>query len=202
MSPLAKIKRSSFDVSLVGDCIEISPFSKLTPPQIEFLKLHKAEILNELSINSLAANEETAILAWLASIDETDPAMIVETLDSCRSDPEAKAYFLGRAKEAVEAKANELQMNIREAIKERAGILEHDCGLLRSTAEQEAIKGIRVYTYRHAEKPNQDLIAILPGCNLAEAEASLKGRFGDDLIFVLNEYSAWRVAEMDRETHK
>jgi hypothetical protein len=93
------------------------------------------------------------------------------------------------------AKLNELQQNIREAIEERAGILEHDAGLPRQDAEQQAVNSMCVYQYRHREKPNNDLIAILPGCNLQDAEVSLKKRFGSTFLSV-NEYSAWRQKEM------
>ena len=46
-------------------------------------------------------DQEAAILAWLAHIGETDPAIIAEVLASCRRDGEALAYFLGRAGESL-----------------------------------------------------------------------------------------------------
>lgn len=95
-----------------------------------------------------------------------------------------------------DAQANELQQNIRESIEERSAILEHDAGLPKVEAERQAVNSMKVYRYRHAEKPDSDLICILPGCDLAEAETSLKRRFGDKFISVLNEYSRWRVAEL------
>jgi hypothetical protein len=45
----------------------------------------------------LTANEEAAIRAWLALIDETDPAMIAEVMGQCQRDGDAREYFLGRA---------------------------------------------------------------------------------------------------------
>ena len=45
----------------------------------------------------LTASEEGAIRAWLAVIEETDPAIIADVLGRCRTDPEARAYFAGRA---------------------------------------------------------------------------------------------------------
>lgn len=48
MVALSLIKEAGFDVSLVDGFIEIDPASKLTPTQREFLKLHKAEIVEEL----------------------------------------------------------------------------------------------------------------------------------------------------------
>ncbi len=40
---------------------------------------------------------QAAVLAWLDHIGETDPATIAEVLTACRRDPEATAYFTGRA---------------------------------------------------------------------------------------------------------
>lgn len=45
----------------------------------------------------LTANEEAAIRAWLALIDETDPTMIAEVMGQCQRDGDAREYFLGRA---------------------------------------------------------------------------------------------------------
>ena len=36
---------------------------------------------------------------WLDRIHETDPDTIEMVLEQCRTDPEAKAYFLKRARE-------------------------------------------------------------------------------------------------------
>jgi hypothetical protein len=100
MLALMKIRQSGFTVSLVDGCIEISPFSKLTPTQRDFLKSHKAEIISELcEVSELSHADEKNILAWLAYIEETDPETIAETLDRCRSDTETLAYFLTRAAE-------------------------------------------------------------------------------------------------------
>jgi hypothetical protein len=45
----------------------------------------------------LTASEETAIRAWLALIEETDPATIAEVIDQCQRDADARGYFTGRA---------------------------------------------------------------------------------------------------------
>ena len=52
----------------------------------------KPEPLPELS-----PDEETSIRAWLTHIEETDPAIITEVLDECRSDPKSRRYFLQRS---------------------------------------------------------------------------------------------------------
>ncbi len=45
----------------------------------------------------LTASEETAIRAWLALIEETDPATIAEVIGKCQRDADARDYFTDRA---------------------------------------------------------------------------------------------------------
>lgn len=45
----------------------------------------------------LTANDEIAIRAWLALIEETDPATIAEVINRCQRDADARDYFTGRA---------------------------------------------------------------------------------------------------------
>jgi hypothetical protein len=45
----------------------------------------------------LSAEEEAAIRAWLALIEETDPATIAAVIDHCQRDADARDYFTGRA---------------------------------------------------------------------------------------------------------
>ena len=45
----------------------------------------------------LTVSEETAIRAWLALIEETDPATIAEVIGQCQRDADARDYFTGRA---------------------------------------------------------------------------------------------------------
>lgn len=42
-------------------------------------------------------DQETAILAWLAAIEETDQATIAEVIERCKRDADARDYFTGRA---------------------------------------------------------------------------------------------------------
>ncbi|MGJ0485143.1 MAG: hypothetical protein ACR65R_11515 [Methylomicrobium sp.] len=49
MSALTKIRQAGFSIDLVGDSFAISPASALTPNQREFLRAHKAQIIQELS---------------------------------------------------------------------------------------------------------------------------------------------------------
>ena len=46
---------------------------------------------------SMTAEDEAAIRAWLALIEETDPATIAEVTDQCQQDEDARGYFLSRA---------------------------------------------------------------------------------------------------------
>lgn len=45
----------------------------------------------------LSADAETAIRAWLALIEETDPATIAEVIGRCQRDADARHYFTARA---------------------------------------------------------------------------------------------------------
>jgi hypothetical protein len=46
----------------------------------------------------LSSEDEAAILGWLKRIEESDPAVIGEVLEKCRTDPDTRAYFLMRAR--------------------------------------------------------------------------------------------------------
>ena len=77
---------------------------------------HKAEIIDVLKVGAcdmataeplvltirqpsapLAFDEESAIRAWLALIEEIDPATIAEVIGQCQRDADARDYFTGRA---------------------------------------------------------------------------------------------------------
>ncbi len=49
----------------------------------------------------LTANEEAAIWAWLARIEETDPVILADVMERCQRDAEARAYFIGQAMERL-----------------------------------------------------------------------------------------------------
>jgi hypothetical protein len=49
----------------------------------------------------MTAEEEQAIRAWLALIEETDPATIAEVMSKCQRDADARDYFTGRAGEVM-----------------------------------------------------------------------------------------------------
>lgn len=90
---------------------------------------------------TINAESESAILAWLAHIEETDRAMIAEVLKRCREDAGALAYFLGRAAETY------------EAFEERAAIMEFDAGLPRAEAERLAALDVGCFTCASFARP-------------------------------------------------
>lgn len=47
---------------------------------------------------AMTASDEAAIRAWLARIDETNPAIIADVMAQCQRDADARAYFVGRAR--------------------------------------------------------------------------------------------------------
>lgn len=50
-------------------------------------------------VPTLAAEEQTTIRTWLAHIKETDPDIIAEVLNRCRTNLAARIYALGQAEE-------------------------------------------------------------------------------------------------------
>lgn len=63
-------------------------------------------LLREMQL-LLSTKEEAAIRAWLAYIGETDPESTAETIERCRTNPEARMYFLRRATEASGAESKQ-----------------------------------------------------------------------------------------------
>jgi hypothetical protein len=58
MNALARMIKAGFDINLVDGFIEIHPASSLNMQQREFVKLHKAEIMAQLSIIKAAKTNE------------------------------------------------------------------------------------------------------------------------------------------------
>ena len=72
-------------ISLKGDSETVSRWAAV-------LKTRKPELIACLI-------GESAVMGWLSSIGETDPAMVAEVINRCRQDPDALQYFLMRSKE-------------------------------------------------------------------------------------------------------
>jgi hypothetical protein len=73
----------------------------------------------------LTAKEETAIRAWLALIEETDPATIAEVIDQCQLDADARDYFTGRA--AAELPKPDPFPDDRVTCNQCANLIAHRC---------------------------------------------------------------------------
>jgi hypothetical protein len=100
MDALSAIRKAGFCVALSEtETILISPASKLTQEQIEFIKSHKTQIIRELKQAANDPADLESIEKWLALIGEGDKKIIDETLELCRTDSEALEYFLMRATE-------------------------------------------------------------------------------------------------------
>lgn len=96
MSALIKVRGSGFSVSLDGDDLIIEPFSRLLPSQLDFLKSHKSQIIDELLAeqiphpereSGLKPEHRQSLLDYMAHIGEEDQSMIDEYLSECERDP-------------------------------------------------------------------------------------------------------------------
>jgi hypothetical protein len=98
MGALNKIRAAGFAIGLTeaGD-IAITPAPKLTQRQREFLKSHKAALVQELKAEPLTP-DEFIIINWLTYLGEKDQTIIDEILERCRADPDELAHFLIRAR--------------------------------------------------------------------------------------------------------
>jgi hypothetical protein len=96
MGALSQIRKAGFSVTLTGDSFEIIPASALTQNQREFLKSHRAEVIQELQSEapSLSANDRKKLLDYLEAIGETDQAMIDEYLTECSKNVDLLAWAL------------------------------------------------------------------------------------------------------------
>lgn len=64
---------------------------------LPIIREQKPLIVKTLLEATALTGDLPAIRAWLTFIGEHDPAIITEVLSKCRSDPEARDYFTGRA---------------------------------------------------------------------------------------------------------
>lgn len=71
------------------------------------IRASKAAIIEVLSApghtEPMTAEQEAAARAWLAHIQESDPAAIADVLERCQRDPRAREYVLERASELAVA---------------------------------------------------------------------------------------------------
>lgn len=107
MNPVAILKQSASDGVILS--LSATGTIKATGNQediekwLPVIRENKSSIVAALSAAEnnppapLSDDDEEAILAWLNHIGETDPPTIGEVIDRCRSDLEARSYFVGRA---------------------------------------------------------------------------------------------------------
>lgn len=79
---------------------------------------------------------------------------------------------------------------IREAVEERAAILEYEAGMPRPQAEARAASAMRVYRYRLIDRPADWMVMIAPGCDLDEARRTLIAQFGTERLLEIQRHRA------------
>jgi hypothetical protein len=106
------------------------------------IRQHRDEIIEALRCAAndatMSDQDERRILAWLDHIGETDPPTIGEVVDRCRSDPEARRYFLERAEE-IDAAIPDDRRTCRQCSNLRGGV----CSIARPGGTVSAIRGYR-----------------------------------------------------------
>lgn len=110
MAALLKIREAGFAVALAGDKLSINPASALTSNQREFLKAHRAEIIEELLAEAfgLSACDRQKLLTYLATIGETDRESIDEYLTECGKDAVILARALQQADDCLRINAGDV----------------------------------------------------------------------------------------------
>jgi len=96
---LDQLHHNGVRLRVAGDRLVAESNSPLTDDTRALIRANKPRLLRELSGDSLTRNQEGAINRWLDHIGESDPSLRAECLDRCRRDPEARTYFLERARE-------------------------------------------------------------------------------------------------------
>lgn len=73
----------------------------------------------------MTVDEESAIREWLALIEETDPAAIVEVIDQCQRNADERDYFIGRA--AAELPKSDLLPDDRRTCNQCSNLIAGRC---------------------------------------------------------------------------
>lgn len=135
------------------------------------IRKQKTAIIDELKTASITAEEQKAIQAWLAHIEETDPETITEVLNKCRDDTDARQYFSQRAKEVPDTAVPDKQITCGECSHfER---IDHPHLGHCAKGEPEAIAGLwdtnQRYCERYTARPD-----ISSGIQLSTKKANTK----------------------------
>lgn len=81
MSALAKIQDAGFQVAVVNGNLTVAPASKLTTTQREFLKQHKAEIIEEIERDALPITPPDSLMVTLYTPDGTPVTTLARDAD-------------------------------------------------------------------------------------------------------------------------
>lgn len=100
MGVLAKLHEHGLTVEAQGDRLIVAPSDRLDDELRQFIRQHKPDILRELE-TTLTPQQETAINRWLDHIGEFHEPSRADCLERCCYDMKARAYFLERAREAI-----------------------------------------------------------------------------------------------------
>ena len=79
-------------------CRPAASLAEILARQPDAIAAEPFEPIIRLPTSLLNADDEAAIRAWLAAIDETDPEIIADVLNQCRTDMDAQDYFVGRTR--------------------------------------------------------------------------------------------------------
>ena len=115
----------------------------------------------------LVFDEETAIQAWLALIEETDPATIAEVIGQCQRDADARDYFTGRATAELpkpdpfldDRRTCSQCLNLRGracAIAKPGGLVSANLGYRPATATPHRCAGYLPNTTDHDQRPGRE----------------------------------------------
>jgi hypothetical protein len=101
--------------------VQFAPSAK----KVDFLEAAPLPRIGAGDTVPLTASEETAIRAWLALIEETDPATIAKVIEQCQRDADARDYFTRRA--AVELPKPDPFPDDRRACKQCVNLIARQC---------------------------------------------------------------------------
>lgn len=101
----------------------------------------------------LAGKQETAVVAWLEGIGESDESTVGDVIAQCRHDEDARQYFLGRAGEYV----THDDLDDRRRCTECGNLSSGVCVVAKPGGVVSAIRG-----YRPARSVPQRCLAFVP----------------------------------------
>lgn len=81
-------------------CRPAASLAEILAGQPDAIAAEPFEPIKRLPTSLLNADDETAIREWLAGIDETNLEIIADVLNQCRTDSDARDYFIGRTRKS------------------------------------------------------------------------------------------------------